>query len=189
MVELCNSSWKHSGRVNWENEDLHTITGLLVIHMLLAEDQGGQNWSKPRVREIACPSNGWPGFFFQIDVIRTYFWVVQLRTCYAYLTPVYGKTAKELKGIHLRFEITSRSSLWTRGQTITLIFESTIASATKVLSLHYWDHNLVLVIGASNEQMRVFGHLWATASSNLMVTLVYVYCPYLLDATFLFSRG
>ncbi|EFJ11001.1 hypothetical protein SELMODRAFT_426728 [Selaginella moellendorffii] len=57
MVELGNSSWKHSGRVNWENEDLHTITGLSVIHMLLAENQGGQNWSKPRVREIACPSN------------------------------------------------------------------------------------------------------------------------------------
>ncbi|XP_024523447.1 uncharacterized protein LOC112343712 [Selaginella moellendorffii] len=64
MVELGNSSWKHSGRVNWENEDLHTITGLSVIHMLLAENQGGQNWSKPRVREIACPSNRWPGFLF-----------------------------------------------------------------------------------------------------------------------------
>ncbi|XP_024517532.1 uncharacterized protein LOC9651996 isoform X2 [Selaginella moellendorffii] len=50
--------------VNWENEDLHTITGLSVIHMLLAENQGGQNWSKPRVREIACPSNRWPGFLF-----------------------------------------------------------------------------------------------------------------------------
>ncbi|EFJ07649.1 hypothetical protein SELMODRAFT_429673 [Selaginella moellendorffii] len=221
MVELGNSSWKYSGRVNWENEDLHTITGLSVIHMLLAEDQGGQNWSKPRVRDIACPSNRWPGFLFsrmpgswtwhamhELLGLQTWhshnWWHLELchleggpaeNVLRIFDTRIWGdreRAERDTFAVSLNaLEFLLCLQVNRFGDHIMKLLVDKIASAlyeygsgneSAVSSLlgSKFSARELKVIGASNEQMRVFGHLWATASSNLMVTLVYVYCWYLL---------
>ncbi|EFJ04814.1 hypothetical protein SELMODRAFT_432058 [Selaginella moellendorffii] len=154
------------GRVNWENEDLHTITGLSVIHMLLAEDQGGHshNWWHLEL----CHLEGGPAE----NVLRIFD------------TRIWGDRERAERDTFavslnaLEFLLCLQSNRF--GDHITKLFVDKIASAlyeygssneSAVSSLlgSKFSARELKVIGASNEQMRVFGHLWATASSNLMV--------------------
>ncbi|EFJ10354.1 hypothetical protein SELMODRAFT_427180 [Selaginella moellendorffii] len=185
MVELGNSSWKHSGRVNWENEDLHTITGLSVIHMLLAEDQGGQNWSKPRVWEIACPSNRHSHNWWHLELCHLEGGPAE-NVLRIFDTRIWGdheRAERDTFAVSLNaLEFLLCLQVNRFGDHIMKLFVDKIASAlyeygsgnesavSSLLGSKFSARGLK-VIGASNEQMRVFGHLWATASSNLMVTL------------------